>query len=275
MDRHYKVIFEALLSFLIIIEIMFLVLLSIGFAVGIKPDSIYSFGIWDLIICIIILFDFVFFRIIGNTVNKSEFIRENWVYIIASIPLFFISFNIFHLLDYKIIIGLIGILRLYALLKVLKITTQNVRKYPQKTKLDYATFVLLLVLIIGSLLFFLVERGVNPEVTSYESAIWYSLVSMTTTGYGDIVPITLIGQIIGVIMIFSGMGYVSLVTATLAFSFIEIFRKASNKASNKLGKTAERLESNLDSHDKKIDEVLKKMEQLEKKIDELEKSNNK
>ncbi|MDO8870830.1 MAG: ion channel [Methanobacteriaceae archaeon] len=273
MDRHYKVIFEALLSFLIIIEILFLVLLSIGFAVGIQPDSIYSFGIWDLIICIIILFDFVFFRVIGSNVNKSEFIRENWVYIIASIPLFFISFNIFNLLDYKIIIGLIGILRLYALLKVLKITTRNVLKYPQKTKLDYATFILLLVLIIGSLLFFLVERGVNPEVTSYESAIWYSLVSMTTTGYGDIVPITLIGQIIGVIMIFSGMGYVSLVTATLAFSFIEIFRKASNKASTKLGKTAERLESNLDSHDKKIDEVLKKMEQLEKKIDELEKSN--
>ncbi|MDP3034697.1 MAG: ion channel [Methanobacteriaceae archaeon] len=273
MDRHYKVIFEALLSFLIIIEILFLVLLSIGFVVGIKPDSIYSFGIWDLIICIIILFDFVFFRVIGSTVNKSEFIRENWVYLMASIPLFFISFNIFNLLDYKIIIGLIGILRLYALLKVLKITTRNVRKYPQKTKLDYATFLLLLVLIIGSLLFFLVERGVNPEVNSYESAIWYSLVSMTTTGYGDIVPITLIGQIIGVIMIFSGMGYVSLVTATLAFSFIEIFRKASNKASTKLGKTAERLESNLDSHDKKIDEVLKKMEQLEKKIDELEKSN--
>lgn len=273
MDRHYKIIFEALLSFLIIIEILFLVLLSIGFAVGIKPDSIYSFGIFDLIICIIILFDFVFFRFRERTINKSEFIRENWVYLIASIPLFFISFNIFHLLDFKIIIGLIGLIRLYALLKVLKITTQNVRKYPQKTKLDYATFVLLLVLIIGSLLFFLVEKGVNPEVTSYESAIWYSLVSMTTTGYGDIVPVTVIGQIIGVIMIFSGMGYVSLVTATLAFSFIEIFRKASNKASNKLGKTAERLESNLDSHDKKIDAVLKKMEQLEKKIDELEKSN--
>ena len=109
----------------------------------------------------------------------------------GSIPLFFIGFNILHLFEFKLIIVILGIIRIYALLKVLKITTLNVRRYPQKTKLDYATLLLLLVLIIGSLLFFLVERGVNPEVTSYESAIWYSLVSMTTTGYGDIVPITL------------------------------------------------------------------------------------
>jgi len=274
MDRHYKVIFEALLSFFIIIELLLMILVTVGFTVGIKPNSIDSFGIWDLIICILILFDFILFRIIKrNNKNLPDFIRENWVYVFACIPLFFLSFNILNLIDYKIIIGLIGIIRIYALLKVLQITSQNVRKFPQKTKLDYATFVLFLVIIFGSLLFFIVERGVNPEVTSYESAIWYTLVSMTTTGYGDIVPVTLFGQIIGVLIILAGMGYVSLVTATLAYSFIDIFRKTSRKASDKLGKTAERLENNLESHDEKIDEVLKRMEQLEKKIDEMEKSN--
>ncbi|MGP8022984.1 MAG: ion channel, partial [Methanobacterium sp.] len=92
--------------------------------------------------------------------------------------------------------------------------------YPSKTKLDYATIVLFLVLIIGSYLFFIAEHAVNPEVSTYESAMWYSIVSMTTVGYGDIVPITAIGRIIGVIIILTGMGYVSLVTATLAYSFI-------------------------------------------------------
>lgn len=274
MDRHYKVIFEALLSFFIIIELLLMILVTVGFTVGIKTYSIGSFGTWDLFICILILVDFILFRIIKrNNENLSNFIGENWVYIFACIPLFFISFNILNLIDYKLIIGLIGIIRIYALLKVLQITSLNVRKFPSKTKLDYATFVLFLVIIFGSLLFFLVERGVNPEVTSYESAIWYTLVSMTTTGYGDIVPVTLIGQILGVIIILTGMAYVSLVTATLAYSFIDIFRKASRKASDKLGKTAERLEGNLDRHDEKLDEVLKRMELLEKKIDELDKIN--
>ncbi len=271
MDRHYKVIFEALLSVLIIIELLFLVLVSIGFIAGIKTGSVYAFGNWDIIIGILILIDFILFRIIrGDNQNTWDFIRENWVYIIASVPLFFICFNIFHLIDFKIFIGLIGIIRIYALLKVLQITSGEVRKYPQKTKLDYATFLLLLVIIFGSYLFYIVESGVNPEVPSYEAAIWYAIVSMTTVGYGDIVPVTLIGHIIGTILILTGMGYLSLVTATLAFSFIEIFRKESKKASNKLGKTAEGLRESFESHEEKLDKVLKRMDEIENKLDEME-----
>ncbi|WP_321422539.1 ion channel [uncultured Methanobacterium sp.] len=272
MDRHYKVIFEALLSVSIIIELLFLVLVSIGFIAGIKTGSVYAFGNWDIIIGIFILIDFVLFRVIrGDNQNSWDFIRENWVYIVASVPLFFICFNIFHLMNFKIFIGLIGIVRIYALFKVLQITSGEVRKYPQKTKLDYATFLLLLVIIFGSYLFFIVESGVNPEVPSYESAIWYAIVSMTTVGYGDIVPVTLIGHIIGTILILTGMGYLSLVTATLAFSFIEIFRKESKKSSNKLGKTAEGLRESFESHEEKLDKVLKRMDEIENKLDEMEK----
>lgn len=272
MDRHYKIIFEAFLSVLILLELLFLFIISVGFIVGIQTDSVYTFGFWDVIIGIFILLDFVLFRIIrGNNQNSWDFIRENWVYIMASIPLFFISFNVFQLFDFKIIIGLIGIIRIYALLKVLQITSREVRKYPEKTKLDYATFVLLLVLIFGSCIFFIVERGVNPEVPSYESAIWYALVSMTTTGYGDIIPVTAVGHIIGIVFILTGMGYVSLTTATLAYSFIDLFRKESRKATKNLGKTAEELKNSSVTQEEKIDKVLKRMDEMEKKLDEIEK----
>lgn len=273
MDRNYKIIFEALLSVLILVGILFLVLESIGFILGIQSGSVYNLGFLDLIIGLLILVDFVLFRIVTRgTQNIWNVIKENWFFIIASIPFFFICFNIFLLYEFEIIIGLVGIIRIYALLKVLLITSGEVRRYPQKTKLDYATFVLLLVLIIGSAIFFIVERGVNPEVPNYESAIWYALVSMTTTGYGDIVPVTFLGHLIGIIFIFTGMGYVSLTTATLAYSFIDLFRKESEKraekASDKFAKTSERLDDSLSTHDEKIDKVLKRMDEIEKKIDE-------
>jgi voltage-gated potassium channel len=271
MKRHYQVIFEAILSIMIILEIFFLIIVSIGFLAGLKPSSVFSFGFYDVSIGVLIMVDFVVFRFRHRErIGISGFLRQNWAYLVSIFPLFFISFNLLNLYQYGLIIGIIGIIRLLALFNVLKIISVQVLQYPKKTKLDYATIFLLLVLLIGSYLFFLVEKGVNPTVLSYESALWYAIVSMTTTGYGDIVPVTLIGHILGVLFILTGMGYVSLVTATLAYSFIDLFRKESKKAINNLGDTADGLKDSFSVNETKMDQVLQKLEELEKKVEELE-----
>ncbi len=260
MERHYKIIFEALLTIFIIVDILFLALMVAGLPLGIKHSTIYNIGNYDLIIAILIIFDFLVFRIrTDKTEDNGQFIKKNWTYIIAIIPITFICFNIFHLFGYAYIIGLLVILRFYALYKVLRMTGKEIRKYPSKTKLDYATVVLLLVLVIGSFLFFLVEHGVNPEVPNYEAAMWYAVVSMTTVGYGDIVPITGIGRIIGMLMIFTGLGYVSLVTATLAFSFIDFFRSESRKA-------ADRVEKRIIEYENKIEGLIDTVDELKEEI---------
>ncbi|MGZ7117893.1 MAG: potassium channel family protein [Methanobacterium sp.] len=262
MKRHYQVIFEAILSVLIIIDILVMGLMIAGLTEGIMLGTVYSIGTYDLIIALLILIDFIFYRIRKDKLNKNnwEFIRENWAYIVSIIPIIFICFNFFHLFGYIYIIGLIVILRFYALYKVLRITGKEVKKYPSKTKLDYATVVLLLVLVIGSYLLFFIEHGVNPGFSSFESAMWFALVSMTTTGYGDITPVTATGRIIAIILIFTGMGYLSLVTATLAYSFIDIFRKESRKA-------GERLEERALSYEKKVDEVKAKLDEIGEKME--------
>ena len=264
MQRHYQVIFESVLSVFIIIDIVILSLMIAGFAVGIMHTSINSIGQFDLVVALLILFDFLIFRVRKDRAKGSnwQFIKENWVYLISIIPFTFLSFNVFHLFGYVDIIWVLVILRYYALIKVLLITGSKVREYPSKTKLDYATVLLLLVLVVGSFLFFIVETSVNPEVPNYESAMWYAIVSMTTVGYGDIVPITFAGRIIGIIMILSGMGYLSLVTATLAYSFIDLFRKESHKAVDKV-------EKKVMNYEEKIDELLVKIDNLEEKIDDI------
>jgi voltage-gated potassium channel len=94
--------------------------------------------------------------------------------------------------------------------------------------------------------------------------MWFSIVSMTTTGYGDITPVTFTGRLIAVVLILTGMGYLSLVTATLAYSFIDLFRKESRKA-------GERLEKRALTYEEKVDEIMAKLDEIEKKVDKKDK----
>lgn len=269
MKRHYQIIFEAFLSFLIIINLLSLGLMTMGFIAGIKSNTVFYMGYFDLAIAFLIFLDFIFFRVRKErNINKWPFIIKNWAFILSIIPISFISFNLFHLFGFIPIIGLLGLFRIYAIIKVLTVIGRNVREYPSKTKLDYATFVLLLVFIIGSYLFLITERGVNPEVPNYESAMWFSIVSMTTTGFGDIVPVTLTGRIIGSFLILAGMGYVSLVTATLAFSFIDILRKERRK-------TSEIIEKRTRKYEGRIDQIVDKLDKIERKMDEMERKTQK
>ena len=76
----------------------------------------------------------------------------------------------------------------------------------------------------------------NSLIKDFFDALWWSLVTITTVGYGDMVPITFWGRIIGIIFIFLGFTIFSLFTAFIASSFIDKKikeRKGLNKITEK------------------------------------------
>ncbi len=78
----------------------------------------------------------------------------------------------------------------------------------------------------------------NPSsvIKDFFDAIWWSLVTITTVGYGDLVPITFWGRIIGIVFIFLGFTIFSIFTAFIASSFIDKKikeRKGLNKITEK------------------------------------------
>ena len=52
--------------------------------------------------------------------------------------------------------------------------------------------------------------------------LWWSVVTVTTVGYGDFTPITPAGRLIGIVLMFFGIGVLSMFTATIAGFFVEI-----------------------------------------------------
>lgn len=75
--------------------------------------------------------------------------------------------------------------------------------------------------LIGAVGFGLVEPGEGAWFERYGRGAWWALVTLTTVGYGDIVPVTTAGRLLGGAIILGGVVTLSLVTATVASVFIE------------------------------------------------------
>jgi voltage-gated potassium channel len=72
---------------------------------------------------------------------------------------------------------------------------------------------------VGSLLVYFAEDN-HGNIHSLGEAIWWSVVTITTVGYGDVVPTTVLGRIVGVFVMLSGISVISLLTATISSIFV-------------------------------------------------------
>jgi voltage-gated potassium channel len=72
-------------------------------------------------------------------------------------------------------------------------------------QIRFLGILLLFSLVCATWLFWHYERNVNPAISSFSDVLWWWVVSSTTVGYGDIVPITSQGRIAGVITIIVGI----------------------------------------------------------------------
>ncbi|MFP4308458.1 MAG: potassium channel family protein, partial [Desulfococcaceae bacterium] len=72
------------------------------------------------------------------------------------------------------------------------------------------------VTLLGSLGFVVFEKDMK-----FGDALWWSIVTLTTVGYGDISPATLGGRLVGITIMVAGIGFLGTLTATIASIFVE------------------------------------------------------
>lgn len=99
----------------------------------------------------------------------------------------------------------------------------------KKNQLISSVFIIFVIITASSLCMYSLEHPVQPH--SFKNAfsgLWWSVSTLTTVGYGDIYPITALGQILGILITFLGIGIIAIPTGIISAGFVEHYTKVQN-----------------------------------------------
>lgn len=132
-----------------------------------------------------------------------------------------------HILDLVIILlPALRILRLGRVLVILRGTAilgetlRDAWSVLRKRKFHYLLVLNAAAVGAGSIFVHLAEAPVNPFFATYGNCLWWTFVTMTSVGYGDMYPLTAAGKVIAVVLMLLGISLLSYFAASLASWFV-------------------------------------------------------
>lgn len=85
---------------------------------------------------------------------------------------------------------------------------------------SFAFSVLGVITLLGGVSFYMVEGRENADLQTVTDGIWWALVTVTTVGFGDITPVTLLGRIVGGVLMIGGMFTLALFAGIVGSSLV-------------------------------------------------------
>ncbi len=132
------------------------------------------------------------------------------------------------------ILGVLGaadlrVLRLLRLLRMLKLVRHSTTfsllwsvLREEMNSIAALLFILLLTVTISGALMYLIESDEQPAVfTSIPVAMWWAIETLTTVGYGDMVPMTAAGRVLGSLVSIIGIGTLALFSGLITIGFLD------------------------------------------------------
>jgi voltage-gated potassium channel len=200
--------------FMLVLTVMSLAIMGLLF-LPLDAATLQVLGVYDNLVCVVFLIDFVL-NLRASRPKRDYFIdRRGWLDLIGSIP----SFGVFRFT---------ALLRLARLSRLARITRllrgENKKRLVEdvlQNRGQYAAFITILaafmVLVTSSVLVLQFEaRSPDANITTGGDALWWAVVTITTVGYGDKYPVTALGRLTGVAVMFAGVGIIGALASILA-----------------------------------------------------------
>jgi voltage-gated potassium channel len=154
---------------------------------------------------------------------------------------FFSIFPFFFILIANLDFRVVMLIRFFRLLRLFKLrryshaakTLRGVLE-DKKEELIITFTTIIVLLIIASSLMFIIEHEAQPEIfSSIPATMWWGVATLTTVGYGDMVPITPLGKMLGAVIAILGLAMFALPAGLISSGFNEYMKEQRDiKANN-------------------------------------------
>jgi voltage-gated potassium channel len=178
--------------------------------------------------------------------NKRAYLFGNWmnlVIIIGGMPFFW---------QFAPLVGLLRSFRLVLVVVILVRLSKSVRMLLSRHQLGNTLAVAFVTMVLSGVI---VSR-IDPSIGTVWDGMWWAWVTMSTVGYGDVVPHNLAGRLFGALLILFGVVLLSLLTANLAAFFI--------------GSEVEKVGRDEKDADRLLKDISARLERIERKLEELQ-----
>lgn len=174
----------------------------------------------DNTITIIFIIDYVVRLVMSK--DKNDFVKNNVLDLIAIIP-FTSLFKIFRVFKILKVLKALKFLKLARLSAYFARFYKRVKFFFEINGFKYMVFASLSCIVAGGIAIHFVEG------MTFFDGIWWSFVTATTVGYGDISPATPAGRVIAAILMIVGIGLIGSLTSTLTALFYQRHESTSKK----------------------------------------------
>ena len=204
-----------------ILALLSLIILVLLIFVPLQPSTEDTLNILENLLCVVFLFDFL--RSLFRAPKKwNYFLRGGgWLDLLGSLP--FSRLAVFR------VARLFRVVRVMRTLKGNDFRRMLTQGLAQSTLLFTFVVALILIFLDGGFVLFVEKGAPHANITTYPNAIWWAFVTITTVGYGDYYPVTTLGRMGAIILMFFGLGIIGVLSSYLATTFISLQSRRSER----------------------------------------------
>lgn len=175
---------------MLIVTIALIVTLVIPFVLPLSPWWIGFFATLNLAIWF--SFYIELFTKIYVAKNKWQSVQRNWLLIVIAISPLFLPFRFVRISRLVSLVRILGLQRQVARLK------RQVRDFIYNV--EYIFFSIIVFVFVAAFVMWQVELRFDGTITSLPDALWWAVITITTIGYGDQVPTSQEGKMVGAVV---------------------------------------------------------------------------